>query len=129
MRGMHFKNRYLLLIDVFMCLFAHALILLISHSVSGFTYYFAKGAPMMCATTLVYVFCIVVFKNYYVAWDYSSAKEYTSLLFSCLLAACISIFAGIVTNEEVYYLKLNFAAYMGLTALICFVRFCVKAIG
>lgn len=128
MKKLHFKNRYLLITDIFMCVFAHALILLITRSISCFSNYFIQAIPMISATTFVYCLFIIVFKNYYVNWEYSSAKEYTSLLASCILASVTSIFIGLISKEEIFYFKLNVAANLGTTALICFVRFFVKVI-
>lgn len=128
MKKIHFKNRYLLITDIFMCVFAHALILLITRSISCFSNYFIQAIPMISATTFVYCLFIIVFKNYYVDWEYSSAKEYTSLLASCILASVTSIFIGLISKEEIFYFKLNVAANLGTTALICFVRFFVKVI-
>lgn len=128
MKKLRFKNRYLLITDIFMCVFAHALILLITRSISCFSNYFIQAIPMISATTFVYCLFIIVFKNYYVNWEYSSAKEYTSLLASCILASVTSIFIGLISKEEIFYFKLNVAANLGTTALICFVRFFVKVI-
>lgn len=128
MKKLHFKNRYLLITDIFMCVFAHALILLITRSISCFSNYFIQAIPMISATTFVYCLFIIVLKNYYVDWEYSSAKEYTSLLASCILASVTSIFIGLISKEEIFYFKLNVAANLGTTTLICFVRFFVKVI-
>lgn len=128
MKKLHFKNRYLLITDIFMCVFAHALILLITRSISCFSNYFIQAIPMISATTFVYCLFIIVLKNYYVDWEYSSTKEYTSLLASCILASVTSIFIGLISKEEIFYFKLNVAANLGTTTLICFVRFFVKVI-
>lgn len=111
-----------------MCVFAHALILLITRSISCFSNYFIQAIPMISATTFVYCLFIIILKNYYVDWEYSSAKEYTSLLASCILASVTSIFIGLISKEEIFYFKLNVAANLGTTTLICFVRFFVKVI-
>ncbi len=128
MERLHIKNRYLCLVDIFLCFLAYGLILLTVFPVSEFPARFVGGILQICGAAILYIALLIALRLYKVDWLYASAFEYIRLLAACLMATLCSVFAGFFLSHGIFAPKLNLAAAICAAALVCSLRFMVRLI-
>lgn len=128
MERLHIKNRYLCLVDIFLCFLAYGLILLMVFPVSEFPVRFRSGLLQICAASILQVLLFIGWRIYKVDWLYASAFEYIRLLMGCLMAAACSVFAGFFLSRGIFAPKVNLAAAICMVVLVCSLRFMVRLV-
>ena len=119
---LHIKNRYLMLADIGLCFLAYVFIIGTIFPLAVFRSYFMNGLPTIIATALVYTDTLKALHLYKVDWLYASVYEYLLLLVGCFLAAIISVIVNLFFSPLLFP-KLNIAAAVTISALICALRF------
>lgn len=120
------RNRYLLIIDVLLCVFAYVLTLAIIFPISRVGNYFIPGIELITVTTAVYAVVFWIFGIYHINWIYAGANEYTKLILGTLVSAVGSFSSGLFINTQIIFPKLNIAANLCIMALLCGLRFTVR---
>lgn len=120
------RNRYLLIIDILLCVFAYVLTLAIIFPISRIGNYFIPGIELITVTTAVYVVVFWIFGIYHIDWIYAGANEYTKLILGTILSAVGSFSSGLFINTQILFPKLNIAANICIMALLCGLRFTVR---
>lgn len=120
------RNKYLLIIDVLLCVFAYVLTLAIIFPISSVGNYFIPGIELIAITTAVYVIVFWVFGIYHIDWIYAGANEYTKLILGTVVSAVGSFSSGLFINTQILFPKLNIAANLCIIALLCGLRFAVR---
>ncbi len=120
------RNRYLMVLDILLCVFAYIFSLAIVFPILSIGNYLIPGAALITITAAIYIAVFAIFGLYHIDWIYAGANEYTKLLSGCIVSAFGSISSGLVINEEIIFPKLNIAANICIIALLCGMRFAVR---
>jgi FlaA1/EpsC-like NDP-sugar epimerase len=94
---------------------------------SGCWGHFSGSINVIVLTSMLYSAILCLFKTYSTDWRYASVKEYLLLIFGCCIAAAASLLTALAIHNPYVYLKLNLAANLGIMAMICSLRICVRA--
>lgn len=123
---LHIKNRYLLGLDFLLCFLAYILIISMVFPLISFRAIFSGGMGQISATALIFVLTFVVCQLYQVDWLYAGTNEYLRLIAGCILAVILSTLSGLFLSVGTLYPKLNLAAGICATVLVCALRFSVR---
>jgi len=123
---LHIKNRYLFGIDFLLCILAYMLIIAMVYPLATFSLYFLGGIRQIIATSLVFTLFFTLLHLYQVDWLYAGTSEYLRLLFACISSIILSVLAGLFLSAGILYPKLNLAASICASVLVCALRFSVR---
>lgn len=121
------RNRYLFIVDFILCYIAYMAVHIVVFPLSGCWVHFSGSMNIIVLTSILYSAVLCLFKTYSTDWRYASVKEYLLLIFGCCIAAAASLLTALAIHNPYVYLKLNLAANLGITAMICSLRICVRA--
>lgn len=120
------RNRYLLALDILLCVLAYVLAILFLFPVASFGAHFTACIPYIAFTALIYVFTLFCFKMYNVYWLFGSIREYLRLLAACFTAGVLTMAAdGFLPNM---YPKFNIAANLAIICFIVGLRFSIRVL-
>jgi len=121
------RNRYLFIMDFILCYIAYMAVHVVVFPLSGCWGHFSGSINVIVLTSMLYSAILCLFKTYSTDWRYASVKEYLLLIFGCCIAAAASLLTALAIHNPYVYLKLNLAANLGIMAMICSLRICVRA--
>ncbi len=128
MNKLHLKNRYLGMLDIFVCFIAYFLVYLLLLSMDETFDKFFGGVPFIALIAVVYSSFLAFFSVYHTDWVYAGAKEYLRLILACICSIVISVLLqAIIPNKNVSF-KLNLAANIGNSVFVCLCRFMVRLV-
>ncbi len=122
------RNRHIFVLDIIFCIMAYMLAIVIVFPISSLGVHMGESMMLVALTTAIYLLMAIIFGIYRVDWIFSGAKEYIFLMFSMMISAVLSIFAGVILNHGAIYPKLNVAANIFIIAFMCSIRFAVRLI-
>lgn len=121
------RNRYLFIVDFILCYIAYMAVHIVVFPLSGCWVHFSGGINIIVLTSILYSAVLCLFKTYSTDWRYASVKEYLLLIIGCCVATVTSLLTALAIHNPYVYLKLNIAANLGITVMICSLRICVRA--
>ena len=104
------RNRHIFVLDIIFCLLAYMLAVIIVFPISALGKHMEGSMLLIAITTVIYLTMFIVFGIYRVDWVFSGAKEYIFFIFSMVISAILSMFAGVIFNHGAVYPELNVAA-------------------
>ena len=121
------RNRYLLVLDLLLCVFAYVAIILVIFPFAAFKTYFMNSLDLIAVTAIVYCASLLLFGIYYIYWIHGNVKDCLRLFAACLVAGVISVGIGMVMHDTWLHPKICIAANVVIMCLIGGLRFMVRA--
>lgn len=121
------RNRYLFMLDFIFSYVVYMAVKVIVFPLSVSVHHFLGGLDVVIITSVIYAAVLIGFKTYSTDWRYASIKEYIILVIACLTSSVLSIGAVLVINNPNAYLKINIAANLGISSMICVLRVAIRA--
>ena len=122
----HFRNRYFFISDIISVFLSYAAILLIVNPLREVWGEIAGNFLVMIITLALYFLSMLMFRLYNIEWVYAGAKEYLQLFSACFIAGILSLVICRTIPQSAIRLKYNLGANIGISALICFMRFLAR---
>lgn len=122
------KKRYLVLIDILLCLVAYISVILVVFPIENVFSYLKGGVVLVVVTAIVYAVVFSILNIYKADWVYAGVSTYTKLIFACIVSTFISFIIGLFVSAAVIYPKINVASNVVTTTFICAVRFFIRVL-
>ncbi len=122
------KKRYLIFLDILLCLIAYLAVILVVFHIQDVFYYLKGGVALIFVTAFVYGIVFSVLNIYKADWVYAGVSTYMKLIFACIFATFVSVIAGLFISTGIIYPKINLAANVVSIAFICGLRFFIRVL-
>lgn len=122
------RNRYMLLIDIFLCIAAYAFAVGIVFSIFRVGDVLYSGVRIISVTAFFYALALCLLGIYRIDWVRAGANEYLRLILGLIIAAAASTVTGLRVDTAVIFPKLNIAANFCVMALCCGFRFALRVV-
>lgn len=122
-----FRNRNLLIFDVFIVLVSYFMVTLLIYNIYETTDIFLKNIVAVGFTAVMFVAVLFLFHIYHTMWIFAGTRDYMRIGMACVLAAIPSV----LFNElfyKVFFLKLSLFVVIIAGVLITGLRMGVRAV-
>ncbi len=124
------RNRYIFLSDILICFLAYTVTSVALFSIRDLGYYILSGWKYIIVSTVICTLTFSLFSIYWIDWVFASIKEYTRLLFACIVSCMITIVISYILFSNMLFPKFYFVETIVMCAALfgvrCFVRFLYK---
>lgn len=123
-----FRNRSLLILDVFIVAVSYFLITLLIHNIYQTAAIMVQNIFAIVFTAAMFVGILFLLNLYRIMWVFAGTKDYVRLALGCAAASVLSLIFNMIFYKAYFYFKVSVCTVIIASLLIIVLRMCVRGI-